>query len=281
MKRTPKLAQPFFAYGIFRPRQLAFFQLRDSVSHVTEPVEVPGSLLLRDGLPIVDPNGPGYVTGALLTFLPDRVEDAYSRVSAMEPDEQYLWQEVLVNGTHANMLVGRSPRKGSVPCEDAEWDGWSDPLFTAALDVVTETLGASQEFEWDLKPIFRLQMAYLLLWSSMERYVSLRYYLGNEGVSKTVRRLADEPAFAASLRQCVSNRREVYRADRPSDKEVLDSTSPHKSIAYYYQVRSNITHRGKGAVRDYETLRKSLTELLAIFRDVLRVAQDDARVKPT
>ena len=49
-----------------------------------------------------------------------------------------------------------------------------------------------------------------------------------------------------------------------------------KSVAYYYQVRSNITHRGKGAVRDYDMLRDSLTELLPIFREVLEAAERDA-----
>jgi hypothetical protein len=32
--------------------------------------------------------------------------------------------------------AGRSPRKGSVHCEEDEWNGWNDPLFTAALDKV-------------------------------------------------------------------------------------------------------------------------------------------------
>lgn len=96
-------------------------------------------------------------------------------------------------GTPANVLVGRYPKKDSCACEDAEWYGWNDPLFTAALDVVEETL-ESQNFEWNLKPLFRLQMAYLLLWSSIERYVSLRYHLGDR-VTEKVGHLANEAAF--------------------------------------------------------------------------------------
>ena len=80
---------PFFAYGLFRPGQLAFFQLRELVSGVVDPVEVAGSLLLRDGLPIIDPRGEGGVEGALLTFLPGRAAEAYDRISAMEPDNHY------------------------------------------------------------------------------------------------------------------------------------------------------------------------------------------------
>lgn len=274
MERPPNLDRPFFAYGVFRPGQLAFFQLRALVSDVTQPVEVPGSLLLRDGLPIVDPAGSGYIKGALLTFTPERVSDAYDRISAMEPDKHYRWDEVRVRGTAVNMLVGRSPRKGSVRCEDEEWNGWDDPLFTAALEVVQETLTESEEFNWDLKPLFKLQMAYLLLWSSLERYVSLRYHLGDK-VSEKVRQLAREPAFVQTLQQH-AKRREVFRADRPQEKVVLDPDSPLRAIDYYYRVRSNITHRGKGVVRDHDILRKSLAELLTIFREVLKAAREDA-----
>ncbi len=265
---------PFFAYGLFRPGQLAFFQVRDLVREVADPAQVAGELRLRDGLPIIQLAGHGCVRGALLTFLPGRAADAYKRISAMEPDKHYRWQEAPVGGTPANMLVGRSPEKGSVPCEDPEWNGWNDPLFTAALDVVEETL-RSQAFDWNLKPLFRLQMAYLLLWSSIERYVSLRYRLGGR-VNEKVGYLAHEAAFATGLRAHVRETRTVYRADKPEEKEVLDPESPKKAVRYYYQVRSNITHRGKGVVRDYNLLRDSLAELLPIFREVLGQAEDDA-----
>jgi hypothetical protein len=265
---------PFFAYGLFRPGQLAFFQLRELVSRVNDPAEVSGTLLIRDGLPIIDPEGRERVRGALLTFVPERAAQD-EHISAMEPDKHYLWHVSQVEGTSANFLVGRCPRKGSVPCEDAEWNGWNDPLFTEALDVVEETLN-SQVFDWDLKPLFKLQMAYLLLWSSIERYVSLRYHLGDR-VTDKVGRLAREPAFAECLRRHVKNRRVVYRADRPGDKEVLEPGQPGKAVQYYYQVRSNITHRGKAVIRDYDLLKASLAELLPIFREVLKGAERDSQ----
>lgn len=266
--------RPFFAYGLFRPGQLGFFQLRELVAETTDGVQVRGSLLLRDGLPIIDLEGQGRVNGALLRFRGTDVAEAYDRISAMEPERHYRWHEAKVLKINVNVLVGRSPKKGSVPCEDEEWDGWSDPLFTAALDVVEETL-QSQDFDWDLKPLFRLQMAYLLLWSSIERYVSLRYHLGDR-VTEKVNQLAREPAFTLGLKKRIKWVREVYRADRPTQKEVLDPKSPEKSIRYYYQIRSNITHRGKGAFNDYDRVRYSLAELLPTFREVLKAAQDDA-----
>lgn len=275
MERPPNIDLPFFAYGLFRPGQLAFFQLREFVSNVTDPTQVAGRLRLRDGLPAIYPTrNDELVKGALVTFLPGQAAAAYDRISALEPDKYYRWDEAQVDGKPVNVLVGQPPEKGSKSYEEANWNGWTDPLFTAALDVVEETLN-SQEFDWNLKPLFRLQMAYLLLWSAIERYVSLRYHLGDSVIGK-VAQLAHESAFAQGLQRHVKSRREVYRADRPREKEVLDPGSPKKAVLYYYQVRSNITHRGKGAVQDYELLEKSLNELLPIFRDVLKAAEIDA-----
>lgn len=265
---------PFFAYGLFKPGQLGFFQLRGLVSGDAREACIQGDLRLRDGLPIIDPEGTETVRGTLLEFSRASASAAYDGISAMEPDKHYRWLTMRADGVKANVLVGRSPRSGSIHSEEEEWDGWSDPLFTAALDVVEETL-QSQQFDWDLKPLFRLQMAYLLLWSSIERYVSLRYHLGDK-VTQKLNQLARESAFIAGIRQRVEEPRHVFRADCPNQREVLDPTSPETSVAYYYQVRSNITHRGKGVVRDYEHVSMSLSELLPTFREVLAAAREDA-----
>ena len=118
-------------------------------------------------------------------------------------------------------------------------------------------------------------MAYLLLWSAFERYVSLRYHLGNKVIEK-VNKLADEHAFSSGLLKHVAQRREVYRADRPDQKALLDPQRPRKALEYYYQIRSNIVHRGKAVVRDHDRVLNSLTELLLIFRDVLKAARTAA-----
>jgi len=132
------------------------------------------------------------------------------------------------------------------------------------LEVVAETLEQNSEFDWDLKSLFQLQMAYLLLWSSIERYVSLRYHLGNNVTGK-IANLAEEDEFSQSLKDVVTESRYVFRADRPTEKETLDSSDPKKSLNYYYQVRSNLTHRGKSAHNDFKIIKSSLEELFKIF----------------
>lgn len=268
---------PFFAYGLFCPGQIGYFQLRDFVQSVDAPATISGSLHLRDGLPILNPHGSGTVAGALLRFRAGAAFDAYERISKLEPDKQYLWSTATVFDSLTNVLIGRSPNRGSIPFEGKTWDGWDDPLFTAGLDVVQETIASGTKFDRDLKPMFRLQMAYLLLWSAIERYLSLRYHLGDR-VSEKLNALATEPAFASAVAALAPDKRTVTRADRPRDKTALDVSSPKSAVAYYYQVRSNITHRGKGVSRDHDLLLKSATELLAIFRSMLVAAKSAAQL---
>lgn len=279
---------PFFAYGIFRPGQLAFFQLADLVAECVDPVAVPGRLLVRDGLPLVDLGSFNHSTieGALLRFRPGAEDSAYERIANMEPDDQYRWRPINLQEGQANILVARQPGRGSDDWgfESHEaWDGWRDPVFTDALAVVDETLGSSRDFDpGDMRPTFRLQMAYLLLWSSIERYLSLRYHLGSkDGGSRLttyglVKKLAKEPAFAEALQGHVQRPRRIYRADDPGRYEDLVPDNPGKSLGYYYQVRSNITHRGKAVMRDHKILVDALSELPAVFRYVLDHAKAEA-----
>jgi len=267
MELPPNITLPFFAYGIFRPGQLAFHRVKKLVKETRAQSTIRGTLRLRDGLPIIDPTGHSEIQGDVLIFEPNAQADAYQRIIDIEPDKHYRWDVSISNGIQVNVLFGKSPQNGSIEY-DGQWDGRNDPLFTSALEVVEETLQANSEFSWNLKPLFCLQMAYLLLWSSIERYVSLKYHLGSR-VTHKVDFLAQESAFAEALQQAVKNKREVFRADKPQEKFVLDPNNPKESLDYYYQIRSNITHRGKAVVRDYDKLKDSLSELSAIFRQVL------------
>jgi hypothetical protein len=222
---------PFFAYGVFRKGELGFLSISELVDKVEEPVSVKGSLLLRDGLPIINPQGGSSVPGSLITFKKGHQREAYERINRLEPDRQYRWEETSTQRIQCNYLVGRSPHKGSVPADEG-WSGKNDPLFTAALEVVQESLKAHADFDWNLKPMFRLQMAYLLLWPSIERYASLRYHLGDRTVDK-VMQIADDPQFDQLLKQQVGRKHRVQRADRPQDHYELNPDDPRKSLNYY------------------------------------------------
>jgi len=253
---TPDPTLPFFAYGIFAPGQIAFFQIKTYVHDVTD-ASVTGILLIRDGVPVLDTTAQGEVAnGHLITFNDDAdAECAYQAIQDMEPRTQYRWR------THEemNFLAGFRPKRGSRPIPtdadgNPDWSSWRDPAFLDALEVVEENL--AKEFVWnDLRHFYRLQGAYMALWSSIERYVSLRYGLGrNEQVRQRVMLLAEEPRFEASLRatepSATGKLRKLFRSDDPEDNETFDPVGPPgQAIDYLYQMRSNVTHRGKAVHR--------------------------------
>jgi hypothetical protein len=243
---------------------------------------VEGELLERDGLPLLA-EGTNEVRGWLIRFKPECAELAYKTINSIEPDRLYLWATAEVQrqgvSVQANVLMGRCPRKGSIHPEYEVWQGEKEPLFTAALDVIEKSLKQYSQFEWDLEPFFQLQMAYMLLWTSIERFVSFKYHLGKNATEKVLM-LANDPVFATALRAKVTEEREVYRADDPSQKAVLNPQNPKKALEYYYQIRSNITHRGKTAIRDHEMLLASLGELLGIFKEVLKSEFSESGSQP-
>jgi len=262
---------PFFTYGLFRPGQIGFNNIRHFVQASEPDWTTEGELLERDGLPLLAP-GCNHVEGWLIRFDPASAIPAYTAINAIEPDRLYVWKTAEVrrqkHTEQANTLFGRKPRKGSIHPEYRIWQGEKEPLFTSALDVIRKSLERYRQFEWHMEPFFQLQMAYMLLWCAIERFVSFKYHLG-ENVTGKVLNLAEDPVFAEALRQRVKERREVFRSDDPEQKEVLRPDDPRKALKYYYQVRSNITHRGKTAISDHQMLLASLDELFDIFKVVL------------
>lgn len=268
MKLPDKTELPFFAYGLFKPGQLCFSRIKDLVDN-TCAAEVPGILKERDGIPllVLRSNYPS-IKGYLIYFLAGEEDKAYDSIIGIEPDEVYRWERVRVNDSDANVLVAKREQKGSSDLEHfEEWDGRTDPFFKQGLEEVEKVLEENSSFDWEFRALLRLQMAYMLLWSAIERYAGLKYHLGKRSNEK-VYKIAGEKCFADALKKIVQNKREVFSATDLA-KYTLDPSDPEKSIRYYYQVRSNAIHRGKAVTRDFETVKSSLEELLVIFKELL------------
>jgi hypothetical protein len=263
---------PFFAYGLFKPGQLCFFRIKDFVKSTSE-TEVNGILKERDGIPLLVPSKYSKIKGILIHFHSDRETEAYESVVAVEPKEVYHWGEVIAGeGIRANALLGKRGDRGSSDLEHWEsWDGRNDPFFKDALEEIESVLLENSQLSFDdFRPLFRLQMAYMLLWTSLERYASFKYHLGKK-VAEKVYQIAEEKVFADSLKNFVKEEREVY-STADLEKYRLDPNDPEKSIRYYYQVRSNTVHRGKAVTKDFHILKSSLEELLPIFKELLEDA---------
>lgn len=270
---------PYFAYGLFKPGELAHQHIEPLLDGDPVPARIPGALYVRDGLPLLELGGRGFVLGYLMFFREDCAYEAYARISAFEPKKHYKWDEVRLEGVGklANALIGRRPECASIRHEEGVWTGRRDPVLTAGLKAVGEVADkhAREEFVsappdvFDWPRLFKLQMAYLFLWTVIERYTALSYGPTLDPMKKVIH-LGEDPAFARAVKQTVTRVDKVYDSRNPKNREKLDPDEAISSAKYYYAVRSNLSHRGKGAWKDGEIIRRSLGELQAIMSLVLR-----------
>ena len=98
---------PFFAYGIFKPDQIAYPQIKRF--RKGEPIEkiVEYEMLFRDGVPLIKgEKNPNFSTkGFIINF--DNQYKAYKRIAKAEPEELYEWGIIDVDGIEANALIGK------------------------------------------------------------------------------------------------------------------------------------------------------------------------------
>ncbi len=265
------ISKPFFSYGIFKPGQLGYYRIENYVENKKIGCYVKHRLLTRDGLPIIhDTKGGGETEGSLLEFKEGKEKKAYQSIIDIEHDHHYKWGTINVTANRekeisANVLFGKSPEKGSTPTDYGNYDGKKDPLFTDALDLIGEIIDRCRNFNLEVKKIFELQMAYMLLWTVLERYTTLRYELNQTPMGR-IYQLKDDPNFCKVLKDVVERERTVFRSDNPRTKIILDPNKPKSAINYYYQIRSNIVHRGKAIYDDYDILFSSINELLKITK---------------
>lgn len=276
MELPSNTSLPFFAYGIFRKGQISYPLIKQYIENPVKQATVKGRLLIRDGVPILDSRrNDGEVLGDLIEFISGAANDAYKKIAELEPGKQYYWGVTETNFGEANVLMGRSPDKGADAYEVNEWNSWDDPLFKASIELIEETI-ADVTLDDEGKQFLRLQMAYMLLWAAIERFIALRYIMGGEEVMKKIARLAENKTFVNCLKNYPAKIRKIYKTTDLSNAYSFEPEYPKACIDYYYQIRSNVTHRGKAAAVDAVLVSQALSELTEIFKEVLRVEKLEA-----
>lgn len=263
---------PFFSYGFFRPGEISFLGINNFVCSA-RPLRIQGDLVLRDGITLFKESTAEAVDGYLITFYQSQEKDAYSFIDSLEPKKLFKWKEKEYGGIKFNILYGIKPEKGTDDIRESGWNTiWEDPFFSSAIDVLHEFKVG--QFSWDLKPLFQLQMKYMLLWTIIERFSFLMYSLG-AGPSERNKKLSENRYFKDALLKFVKKEREIYSADNPEERFLLDPQNSKKSIEYYYKVRCNISHRGKAVIRDFDTVRDSFSELFCIIEYVINKTKEE------
>ncbi|MCQ2737596.1 MAG: hypothetical protein MJ224_03220 [archaeon] len=258
----------FFAYGILKPGQLAYPNIKDYVSEKNQ-TKIKYSMLHRDGIPILLNNDRRYgeTMGYILSF--NNNKKAYEQICQTISNKLYEWGTIEIENKTVNVLFGKDPEKGSNEIENyidsINFDGKNDPLFNEGIQVIKKNLKSTDFFMEE--GFFELQMNYMLLWSAIDRYCKLRY--NQESEHKNRIKLSEEKIFREALNKYAKNkRRAIYNTDT-LERRTFTIKNPKFCINYYYTLRCNIVHRGKTSIGDIKMLAKATNELLDIFEYIL------------
>lgn len=269
------LERPFFAYGIFKPGQIAFYKIENCIFKF-ENHEIPREMIMRDGVPIIkNINSSRFTNGYKIYFKKEDCETAYGKISETQPYDLYKWDVIEVNGDECNILIGKDSDNGSYASVDSngkyvgDFNGRNDPFFDDLINYICDELKNKKYVD---NYFYKIQMYYMILWSAIDRYCSLKY--GAHFDPYHLRKFfSNDEVFISCLRKCLNedelkDRKEVYSNDRLKPFE-LTTKNPWYAINYYYTLRCNVVHRGKGPGNNIENLYQSLTELLKIFKCVI------------
>ena len=262
---------PFFAYGIFKPGQIAYSRIERHIMKPPQKRTAKREMFLRDGVPFIsrDPSDCCSAEGFLFEFKKCESKQAYRTISESTSKKLYYWKRIDVEGRDANALIGKQPsRSNPIPMGKVGiFDGSNDPYFEEALQLIRDDKKEKLDFR-EMRDYFKIQRNYILLWAAIERYCSLRYGPNLKAINNEM--LASEWFFQMSLKNHVpeGETRRIHRTDT-LDRIRLDCNEPKESIDYYYTIRCNIAHRGKGPISEARIVYDSLDELSKIFQDVL------------
>ena len=181
--------------------------------------------------------------------------DAWDTVTTFEPASQYGWMEVRaeVAGTQvpANVLCGKKLGKGTSSEPVKRWSASNDPVFTEGLAEVRRLVLEAAPLGVDPRPddprllnITPAPSGIPTPLEFIERYTALRFGPNLDPMERT--------------KSWGTIRRSEMPWYEPFSHQVVDARDPDKTRRMaadgtgasdcYYQVRSNLSHRGKGTV---------------------------------
>ena len=283
--------KPFFAYGFLKPDEIGYGVIKKYVKYYEDYNVLNHELYLKDGLPFAL-SGNGSINGFLLTFAPENAELAYRNIAIMTYGGLYNLERVFESEQYvANMLVlNRNVSKQDeelislVKCNRGEWQSNEDSFFSETMHYLKnyyfEPLFYDSRTE-DVPPYYKsyadmsltLQMAYMELWALIDRYCTMSCWVNNTHLTEKARMFAENnERFIKALKvfddsfPSKSNEK-VYKSC--SGKSVKFSVD--KIIDYYYTIRCNSVHRGKGTTkREIDLIKYAFMELFVIMWAVIK-----------
>lgn len=259
---------PFFAYGFFKPGQLAYHRIEGYVKGEPSAEKIRHEMRYRDAIVFIasEESREYQTSGYLIEF--SNPQDAYEEIGNSIPEDLYKWKRIKVKDGYANALVGCKENCGFIENDGhnpPQYDYRRDPFFNDALSLIKDTIKEFKDKDIDnLRAFFKLQMHYMLLWSVIERFCTLSYGYFSIGPNKD--KFAKEKSFKNKLKT-IKRDDEIYSSDKIKKKFI--NPRNWQSILYYYTIRCNVVHKGKNVgVEDMNKLKDSLEELYQLFMAV-------------
>lgn len=270
---VPRLTPPentdlkFFAYGVFKPNQVAYSRIKRYVkTENIKKADTEYELRERNGLPVLTENKmqSRKTKGYLIKFNPRSSELAYRIISKTKSSKLYKWKVLEIDGEPANVLIGVEPEKTNIfRKDDKNYDGQDDPIFYDTINFIIRQL--QQYPPNETERYLHLQMCYMLLWASIERFTTFKY--GNNTKRYNNIKFSTEPAFKNAIRD-IKYDYNVLNSENLNEYK-FDSEDAEECIKYYYAIRCNVIHSGKSHLQEREFLEKATKDLLKIYTYVL------------
>lgn len=284
----PEHPSKLFVYGSLKPGELGFEQVEHLVSNYSDAKLEGFALYIRDGLPVISKSAPGESVNGVLLNIKDGMEDEFWRVvSEYEGTTNYkLVHSLPIIAEEKELLVGafvgRKMGKGNPERLYSPWSSKLDPIFSQSFpllhrDIAFNTLKFTDAEHnpigyWN--QMNGLLSQYLLLVSIMEHLTVVKF-----GGSKKqepmvrIRKLQQSKRFSNAFSEISDEKYNpiIKVSDSRAVEDSLSSSNPDQALLAWYQVRSNLQHRGKASLFDAKLVQKSCIGLSNFLLEYFKI----------
>ena len=277
-----------FVYGCLKPGELGFEQIEAMVSKFSTAELHDFALYVRDGLPIISKPAPGEtVEGVLLTINAGMEEDFWQVVTEYEGSTNYKFENsipIISEGKEhlSGAFIGRKMGRGNPERLYAPWSSKLDPIFGQSFPLLHRDIARNllrfTDSEHDPSGYWnqmnKLLSQYLLLVSILEHLTVVKF-----GGSKKqepmvrIRKLQQSQGCLNAFKSLTNeiNNPSIKVSDSRAVEDSFSSSNPEQALFAWYQVRSNLQHRGKASLFDASLVHKSCIGLSNFLLEYLRI----------
>ena len=287
--------RPYFVYGTLKPAEIAHYQIEKFIERLLPATLDNYALFVRDGAPVIFKSKNWKVDGFLVWPYETQYNDFELQVNSYEGERLYSLHKIEVSCQSKKIEclthIGKNQGKSHAEPLFKPWSSKDDPIFSQAFPhlfaeikktINSESTAGPEISDW--KYYNDITSKYLLLVTIIERLAFLYcgesfttpeekngkvYY--NDRIMKRITTLGKSEQFLHTYEN-LSNRGilhhiEVY--DSRDANKSLSTKRPKEALDAWYQVRSNLQHRGKSAWKDVKIVQDSLISLANIISDLL------------